>query len=153
MAGSLSALSNVSLLVRTVQRFFSGTRLRLSAGPRLPIPTTVVAHGRTPNQHQNHDSSSCSDTRHECGDRVSRGHHSSCCVSHSCRTAPVHNHFVARTGNSCQGCNDRTSQSARRDDCKLAHTARHRLSFLNLRAKITRILFRATANHVEMSFT
>ena len=92
-------------------------------------------------------------TRHECGDRVSRVHHSSCCVSHSCRTAPIHNHLVARTGHLCQGCNDRASQGARGDDCKLAHTARHRLSFKNLRAKIARILFRATANYAELSLT
>ena len=72
-------------------------------------------------------------TRHECGDRVSR---SSCCVSHSCRTAPIHNHIVARTGR-----NDRTSQSARGNECKLAHTARNRLPFQNHRAKITRFLF------------
>ena len=35
--------------VHTVRRLFSGTRQRLSAGPRLPIPATVLAHGRTPN--------------------------------------------------------------------------------------------------------
>ena len=52
--------------VHTVRRLFSGTQLRLSAGPRLPIPTTVLAHGRTPNQQRNHDSSSCPDTRREC---------------------------------------------------------------------------------------
>ena len=95
--------------VRTDQCLFSGTRLRLSAGPRLPIPTTVLAHGRTTNQHHNHDSFSCPNTRHERGDRISRVHHSSCCVAHSCRTAPIHNHFVARTGHSCQGRNERTS--------------------------------------------
>ena len=63
------------------------------------------------------------------------------------------NHIVVRTGHSCQGRNDRTPQSSRGDDCKLARTARHRLSFQNLRTKVARIFFRATANHVEMSFT
>ena len=131
--------------MRTVQRLFSGTRLRLSAGQRLPTPTTVLAHGRTPNQHHNHDSSSCPNTRHECGDRVP--------LVLTRVTAPIRNHTVARTGHWCQGRNDRTSQSARGDNCKLAHTARHRLSFQSLRAKIARIFFGTTANHVELSFT
>ena len=63
----------------------------------------------TPNQHHNHDSSSCPNTRHECGDRASRVRHSNCCVSHSSSTAPIRNHIVARTGHSCQGRNGRTS--------------------------------------------
>ena len=36
---------------------------------------------------------------------------------------------------------------------RFAHAARRRLSFQNLRAKITRTLFRTTANHVEISLT
>ena len=103
--------------------------------------------------HHNHDSSSCPNTQRECGDRASRVRHSGCCVSHSCSTAPIRNHIAARAGHSCQGRNDRTSQKARGDGCKLAHTARHRLSVQNLRAKIARIFFRAAANHIELSFT
>ena len=72
----LLLLCFVSQSVRTNQRLFSGTRLRISAGPRLPIPTTVLAHGRPSNQHHNHNSSSCPNTHHECGDRISRVHHS-----------------------------------------------------------------------------
>ena len=58
----------------------SGARLHLGAGPRLPTPRAVSAHGRTPNQHHFRDSSSCSSIRHVCGglsNRFSRLHHSS----------------------------------------------------------------------------
>ena len=81
----------VSPSVHTAQRLFSGTRLRLSAGPLLPTTTAVLAHGRTPNQHHDDDSSSCPNTRHECGDRDNPVHHSSCRVSRSSRTAPIQN--------------------------------------------------------------
>ena len=45
----------------------SGARLHLGAGPRLPTPHAVSAHGRTSNQHHFCDCSSCSSIRHECG--------------------------------------------------------------------------------------
>ena len=58
----------------------SGARLDLGAGPRLPTPHAVSAHGHTPNQHHFCECSSFSSMRHECGGWSGRFHHS--CRSH-----------------------------------------------------------------------
>ena len=55
----------------------SPARLHPSAGPHLPTPHAAAAHGHTPNQHCFCDCSSYPSIHRECGDRVSRFHHSS----------------------------------------------------------------------------
>ena len=78
----------------------SGARLHPSARPRLLTPHAAAAHGHTPNQNRSRDCS-CPSIRHECGDRVSRFHHSSRRAAHSLEPVPIHNHFVTRTGCLC----------------------------------------------------
>ena len=84
----------------------SGARLHPSTGPHLPTPHAATAHGRTPNQHRSCDCSSCPSTHRECGDRVSHFDHSSCRAVSPLGPVPTHNHFVIRTGCSCQSANE-----------------------------------------------
>ena len=119
----------------------SGARLHLGAGLRLLTPHAVSAHGHTPNQHHFCDCSSCSIIHRECGDRVSRFHHSSRRAVHPLGPVPIHNHFITRTVCSCQStdeaqaaplcsCAPRHSKlTGHSNNSKLAHAAWHRLSF------------------------
>ena len=120
--------------------------MHLDAGTRLPNPHVASAHVRTPKQYRCYGSSSCR-TDHE----RSRRTHDSLVLSH---TASINNrsHLFVCSAHLCQNCNDRSSQSGCRDDCQLVHAPCHCLLFQELCTQVTRILFRATANHDEMSF-
>ena len=127
----------------------SGAQLHLSAGPHLPTPHAATAHGHTPNQHRSCNCSSCPSTHRECGDRVGHFHHSSRRAVSPLGPVPTHNHFVIRTGCSCQSANEakatplcscapRCGQSAgHSDNSTLARTSWHRLSFQDPCVKIT----------------
>ena len=82
----------------------SGAQLHLSAEPHLPTAHATAAHGHTTNQHRFCDCSSCPNIHHKCGDRVSHCHSSRRAVS-PLGPIPTHNHFVIRTGCSCQSAN------------------------------------------------
>ena len=68
------------------------------------------------------------------------------------RTASINDrsHLCVCTAHLCQNCNDRSSGC--RDDCQVVHAPCHRLLLQDLGTQTTRILFRATANHIEMCF-
>ena len=132
----------------------SGARLHPSAGPHLLTPHAAAAHGHTPNQHHSRDCFSCPSIHPECGDRVSRFHRSSRRAVHPLLPVPIHNHFVARTGCSCQSTDEakaaslysraprRDQSTGHSDNSILAHAAWRRLSFQDPRVKIARTLLR-----------
>ena len=136
--------------VHTVRRLFSGTRLRLSAGPRLPIPTTVFAHGRTPNQHHNHGSSSPA---------LAANVETEPAVFTSDVVLPtrVEQHPSVITVLLAPVTRVSAATIAPRKVCagKIASLLIQLTiaSFQNLRTKIARIFFRAAANHIESPFT